>query len=190
MATSVRGVLRLGLFCLLAVSVPSWAQAAGTAPAFGVSKESVFWIAFWVMTLLLVVLFAGVTLGLLRSAEWKLGDAISEEAGDQPDPLPPGQKPIMVASSSRLIALLGLLAILSVFIGFGYYFLYTAFAGNTSAADMKESMKAVLYYLVSGAVLFAPYLANQLRETFTSLTAPQPAAQPVQVLARSSTAVG
>jgi hypothetical protein len=30
-------------------------------------------------------------------------------------------------------------------------------------------MSPVIYYLFSGAVMFAPYLANQLRDAFTSL---------------------
>jgi len=164
------------------------AQAPGASSSFGVSKEAVFWATFWIMTAILAFAFLFVALGLLRSRDWQLGDAISEEAGNQPDPLPAGTKPIMVASSSRLIALLGLLNILGVFLGFGYYFLYSAFAGTVHLEDMKS----VIYYLFSGAVMFAPYLANQLRDAFTSFGAtPQivgqaaPAvAQPVPVLMR------
>jgi hypothetical protein len=99
-----------------------------------------------------------------------LGDAVSEEAGNQSDPLPVDKKPVMVASSSRLIALLGLLTILVVFLGFGYYFLYSAFAGTLQSADMKS----VIYYLFSGAVMFAPCLANQLREAFTAFSPTAP----------------
>lgn len=90
---------------------------------------------------------------------------VSEEAGNQPNPLPLGVKPVMVASSSRLIALVGLLNILGVFLGFGYYFLYPAFAQGSIDAG---AMKGVIYYLFSGAVMFAPYLANQLQNAFSS----------------------
>ncbi len=147
-----------------------WAQSANPAPApaFGVSRDAVFWATFCIMTAILAFAFLFVAMGLLRSRDWQLGDALSEEAGNQPDPLPAGVKPIMVASSSRLIALFGLLTILGVFLGFGYYFLYAAFAGmKTELADMKS----VVYYLFSGAVMFAPYLANQLRDAFSSFGA-------------------
>jgi hypothetical protein len=110
----------------------AWGQQTG-APApsnFGVSKETVFWAAFYIMTTILAFAFVFVVIGLLRSQNWFLGDALSEEAGNQPDPLPAGVKPVMVASSSRIMALLGLLNILGVFIGFGYYFLYAAFAAR------------------------------------------------------------
>ena len=170
-------ILLVGLVLLLNPCM-IWAQPASTsAPSFGVSKDTVFWTTFCIMTAILAFAFLFVALGLLRSGDWHLGDALSEEAGNQPNPLPAGTKPVMVASSSRLIALLGLLNILGVFLGFGYYFLYTAFAGTTvQAADMKS----VIYYLFSGAVMFAPYLANQLRDAFTSFAAPQTAAAPAQ----------
>jgi len=168
----------------------AWAQAApGTSSSFGVRKESVFWATFLIVAVILVFAFAFVAVGLLRSRDWQLGDALSEEAGNQPDPLPAGVKPIMVASSSRLLALLGLLSILGVFLGFGYYFLYSAFAGTVKL----DEMKSVIYYLFSGAVMFAPYLANQLREGLTSFgkapnlgQAAQVAAQPAAVIARGA----
>ena len=146
-----------------------WSQTSTSSTNFGVSKESVFWATFCIMTAVLVFAFLFVALGLLRSRDWQLGDAISEEAGNQPDPLPVGTKPIMVASSSRLIALLGLLNILGVFLGFGYYFLYAAFSGPGQVS--LNDMKSVIYYLFSGAVMFAPYLANQLSGAFTSFGA-------------------
>jgi len=170
-------MLSVGLAAILSPSA-AWAQAApAPSSGFGVSRESVFWVTLWIMTAILAFAFVFVALGLLRSRDWQLGDAVSEEAGNQPDPLPIGTKPIMVASSSRLIALLGLLNILGVFLGFGYYFLYSAFAGTMHLEDMKS----VIYYLFSGAVMFAPYLANQLREAFTSFgAAPQVVGQAAQ----------
>jgi hypothetical protein len=155
----------------------AWSQNAPTA-TFGVSKESVFWATFCIMTGIIVFAFGFIALGLLRSPTWQLGDAVSEEADNQPNPLPAGVKPVMVASSSRLIALIGLLNILGVFLGFGYYFLYSAFAGTVHLEDMRS----VIYYLFSGAVMFAPYLANQLQNAFSSFaTAPQAPAQIVPI---------
>jgi hypothetical protein len=155
MKTRIRPALTLLVGTLLRPAAV-WAQQGPPAPAnFGVSKETVFWATFLIMTAILAFSFLFVALGLLRSPYWFLGDAMSEEAGNQPDPLPAGVKPLMVASSSRL----GLLNILGVFLGFGYYFLYSAFAGTVSLTDMRS----VIYYLFSGAVMFAPYLANQLQ---------------------------
>ena len=192
MKIRIRPALTLLVGVLLSPAV-AWAQPA---PAnFGVSKETVFWAAFVIMTLTLGFAFVFTVVGLLRSQNWFLGDALSEEADNQPNPLPPGVKPIMVASSSRLMALLGLLNILGVFLGFGYYFLYSAFAGTVNLADMKS----VIYYLFSGAVMFAPYLANQLQSAFSSfggavvpqtiVQAIQPVVQPSPVLVRGN-AVG
>jgi hypothetical protein len=83
----------------------------------------------------------------------------------------------MVTNSSRLIVLLGLLNILAVFLGFGYYFFCSAFASTVS----REDMRSVIYYLFSGVVMFAPYLANQLWDAFTSLgSSAQPTTQVVQ----------
>lgn len=167
--------VRSPLVCVSLASffMPStlWAQVqAEASSSFGVSKDTVFWVTFWIMTAIMAFAFMFVALGLMRSRDWQLGDAVSEEAGNQPDPLPAGVKPIMVASSSRLIALMGLLSILGVFLGFGYYFLYSAFAGTVNRNDMKS----VIYYLFSGAVMFAPYLANQLQSAFTSFGSPSP----------------
>ena len=175
--------------------ISSPALAAETASDLTVSKNTVFWATFSIMTTALALLFLFIGFGLLRSGTWQLGDALSEEAGNQPNPLPESVKPVMVASSSRLIALLGLLSILSVFVGFGYFFLYTAFAGTQSSFDMNK----VISYLFSGAVLFAPYLVNQLREAFTAFAnpqsgiqqvIPQPTAQMKQVVLQTRGAVG
>jgi hypothetical protein len=174
MKSFLRSLLSLALagFVFLLPSV-AWSQTASTS-GFGVSRESVFWATFCIMTSVMVFAFLFLVMGLLRSSSWQLGDAISEEAGNQPDPLPAGVKPVLVASSSRLIALLGLFTILGTFLGFGYYFLYSAFAGSVRLEDMRS----VIYYLFSGAVMFAPYLANQLREAFTSFgAAPQAGTQ-------------
>ena len=144
------------------VAANAFAEAAGSTdkPA----PDTVFWLALWIMTSLLFVLVLVVLLGLFRGG-WQLSDALSEEAANQPNPLPVGQKPVMVASSSRFIALLGLLIIMVLFLGFGYYILYAAFNGHM---DQINSTK-IMGFLFSGAIMFAPYLANQLQTAFSSL---------------------
>jgi len=58
--------------------VALWAQQpGGPAPAdFGVSKETVFWAAFCIMTAILGFAFVFTVVGLLRSQSWFLGDAL------------------------------------------------------------------------------------------------------------------
>jgi hypothetical protein len=133
--------------CAALLPSVAWFQTASAAH-FAVSKETAFWATFWIMTVTILFAYLFVALGLLRSPSWQLGDALSEEGGNQPDPLPAGMKPILVASSSRLIALLGLMSILGVFLGFGYYFLYLAFASGISQA--MPDMKSLIYYLLGG----------------------------------------
>jgi hypothetical protein len=154
-----------GLMTLTATETNLFAdQAAATAAPPPIGPSPVFWFAVSVMTVLLLFLFMIIAIGLKRSAEWHLGDAASEEAGNQPDVLPVGTKPIMVASASRLIALLGLLAIMVIFLGFGYYLLYAAFTAQLNTVNVKP----IVYFLFSGATMFAPYLANQLQSAFSS----------------------
>jgi hypothetical protein len=139
-------------------------QTPAGGATFGVAPATVFWWAFTIMTLLLILLFLIVAMGLSRSKDWHLGDAASEEAGNQPSTLPVGTKPVMVASASRLIALLGLLVILVIFLGFGYYLLYAAFSCKLDTVNVKP----IVYFLFSGATMFAPYLANQLQSAFSA----------------------
>jgi GH24 family phage-related lysozyme (muramidase) len=65
---------------------------------------------------------------------------------------------VMEASSSRLIALAGMVAILFIYVGFGIFSLYTY--GIT--CQMPASAVAVTTFLYSGLTLFAPYVANKV----------------------------
>ena len=65
---------------------------------------------------------------------------------------------LMEASSSRLIALAGMVAILLIYVGFGIFSLYTY--GLT--CQMPASAVAVSTFLYSGLTLFAPYVANKI----------------------------
>jgi hypothetical protein len=124
------------------------------------------WITWGVMTLVLGGGFFALVFGLLRSEGWSLGEALSEEAGGA-KPETAGAKAPMVASSSRLIALFGLLAILTVIIGLGYYLIWSLFVSPGKVPDLT----GVSRFLYAMALIFAPYLANQIREAFSSLTA-------------------
>ena len=101
-----------------------------------------------------------VSLGIASyQGKWSLGDALSEEAA-----LPPGsaaQDVKMVASSSRLIALVGLVGILTIVVGVGWAVMWRLFVYG-AAPDLAK----VQNFLFGSACLFAPYLANQLRGIF------------------------
>ena len=144
-------------------------QQLETGPAEGPQASPqppatrVFWSVFWLSTIFLDFLLLLILVGLLRSKNWSMGDALSEEAGNQPKELPPGTRPEMVASSSRLIALLGLVVILSIYLGVGYHLLWRLF----TTGDVPD-LTNLTSFLYGGAVIFAPYLVNQLKEAFTA----------------------
>lgn len=95
--------------------------------------------------------------GDTRARRWRLTDALSEDvtyvdaAGHSVT--------LLTASASRLIAILGLIVILSLYIGMGLLTL-RAFALGGAVPSVVDTM---LKFLVGGAGLFVPYLANQVR---------------------------
>lgn len=121
--------------------------------------------------------------------EWSLADALSEDVllpafievttKDQ-DGVPvvtrqpiydkngtPVLVPVMKASSSRLIALIGMLAILFMYIGFGSFVLYDFGATST----VPDSITQIVKFLLAGMTLFAPYVVNKFSSLFSGLTA-------------------
>jgi hypothetical protein len=153
------------------VEPTAWAQEAQSqTPQTTACQPGPFWVVFWVVTILLFVFLMVMFIGLLRNKDWSLADAVSEEAAPQPPTLPEKRegKPIMVASSSRLVALLGLLGILSMFIGVGYYLLWVLFCTGT-----VPQLWEIVRFFYTGAAMFAPYIVNQIRETFESFAPKQ-----------------
>ena len=71
---------------------------------------------------------------------------------------PPAALTILEASSSRLIAMVGMVVILLTYLGFGIFSLYTF--GLT--CQMPASTAAVTSFLYAGLTLFAPYAANKV----------------------------
>ncbi|WP_434585585.1 hypothetical protein ACMYSP_03430 [Klebsiella sp. R390] len=121
--------------------------------------------------------------------EWSLADALSEdvelsattevkESKNGVDtvtktPLYDGDgKPFLVtemkASSSRLIALIGMLVILFMYIGFGSLLLLD-FGKNNKISD-PDALSEIIKFLVAGMTLFAPYLVNKFASLFQGLT--------------------
>lgn len=135
--------------------------------------------------ILVIVVAFGVIISMmlcyrsLRDAKsWSLTDALSEEVpltktdadGNPVDavgkPLPPGQAPITVtlmkASSSRFIAMIGTVAILMLYVGFGLACL-RRFADGENIPDMSKGSS----FFYSGIVLFAPYIVNKFSSAFS-----------------------
>jgi hypothetical protein len=130
-----------------------------------------------VISVMLALTVAGlVAILLINSAlgknNWSLANAVSEEVNL---PLKDANgavvmvngvvvlAPTLVASTSRLIALYGLFAILLLYLGFGAFVLYDVGAGQPVPADLGK----VQNFLVSGLTLFAPYLVNQFAGVFS-----------------------
>ncbi|MFN9618488.1 MAG: glycoside hydrolase family protein [Synechococcaceae cyanobacterium] len=88
--------------------------------------------------------------------------AAGEPAGNQN----PSLLRVLEPSSSRLIALVGMVVILLMYVGFGLFALYTF--GLT--CRMPSSTGSVTSFLYSGMALFAPYVANKVSEVFRSLS--------------------
>lgn len=140
-----------------------------------------------------VVLILGLIYWRLQHGGWSLANAASEPTtlripldenwsqslGDRNSLLGKGTPigpvvslTVMEASSSRLIALAGMVAILFIYVGFGVFSLYTY--GLT--CQMPASAVAVTTFLYSGLTLFAPYVANKVSGLLQPLRPNQPMA--------------
>ncbi|TLU85943.1 MAG: hypothetical protein FDX21_05150 [Chlorobium sp.] len=160
--------------------------AASEAPADSTLKSTQWKApAMWVIyTVLGVILFGSfIAMLFIRSAlshsDWLFGDALSEEVevhlvlrkqdGSEEVKLDPSGNPVAVkvlrASVSRLIALMGMISILFLFMGFGIFILYSfAIYGQ-----MPSSTGDILKFLTGGLTLFAPYVVNKFASVFDRL---------------------
>lgn len=130
------------------------------------------------------VIFLGslISVALIRSAlsdsKWSLADALSEEAkvssleadgnGGFKPRLDAAGNPVMItelrASSSRMIALVGMMVILLMFLGFGIFAVY-----SFSKTGVMPDTENITNFLIAGLTLFAPYLVNQFAAIFEKL---------------------
>ena len=165
---------------LLGLSLPAAAQeqlddAAGLCRSMG--PELVMAISTGIFAAVIVTLV--VIYSRLQHSGWSIANAISEPThlsipldehwaqsqGDNRARIkalapngPPTSVILMEASSSRLIALAGMVSILLIYVGFGVFSLYTF--GLT--CQMPASTVAVSTFLYSGLTLFVPYVANKV----------------------------
>ena len=131
----------------------------------------------WVVYAVIVVLLVGIAIALSRigralsgpGSSWSLAQALSEEADltvlDTAGlPVSTGgitTKTVLVGSTSRLTALMGMLVIVALFLGFGVFMLW-GFAKSGRVPQTTEVMK----FLLSGMTLFAPYAVNKFASLF------------------------
>lgn len=93
---------------------------------------------------------------------WKLTDALSEEVAMTDSA---GKSVIvMKASTSRVIALFGMILIFSLYAGLGLIVLWSVSNTGQTPKELSEATK----FISIGASLFAPYLVNQVRSAFDS----------------------
>lgn len=143
---------------------------------------------WFLYTMLIVVLFGilfcigAAKVALDKHKTWSLADALSEDVdvtaeGTVPAAgaavgAPPAQSPptkvvtTLQASSSRLIAFLGSIVILFLFLGFGLVAIYHFATTGT----LPSSTSSVKDYLLTGLALFAPYAVNKFSSLFEGLS--------------------
>ncbi|MFN9630251.1 MAG: glycoside hydrolase family protein [Cyanobacteriota bacterium] len=181
------------LLLLLGLALPAASQeqfAAADALCRSMGPRMVITISVGI--LLSIVLILGLIYWRLQHGGWSLANAASEpttlripldanwaqSAGDRKSLLgtkdphgPVVSLTVMEASSSRLIALAGMVCILFVYVGFAVFALYTF--GLT--CQMPASTVAVTTFLTSGLTLFAPYVANKVSGLLQPLRSTPPA---------------
>jgi GH24 family phage-related lysozyme (muramidase) len=178
---------------LLGLALPAASQeqlAATDALCRSMGPRMVITISLGILMSIIVIL--GLIYWRLQRGGWSLANAASEptalripldanwaqSAGDRKsligtkDPHGPVVSlTMMEASSSRLIALAGMVCILFVYVGFAVFALYTF--GLT--CQMPASTVAVTTFLTSGLTLFAPYVANKVSGLLQPLRSTPPA---------------
>lgn len=142
----------------------------------------------WFLYMVLIVVLFGilfcigaVKVSLDKHKTWSLANALSEEGDVTAEGTAPtagaavGAPPVqsastkvvttLHASSSRLIAFLGSIVILFLFLGFGLVAIYHFATSGT----LPSSTSSVKDYLLTGLALFAPYAVNKFSSLFEGL---------------------
>ena len=162
---------------VLCVAMPLGALPAA-AFAQGTWTPPPDWFTYAVIGI--VVIGAIVSMLLVRAAlaaakTWSLSDALSEdtEVSSIVDGKPqinattnePVTVIVMKASTSRVIAFMGMLVLILMFVGFGSFALY----GFAVSGTLPASLDQVGKFLLAGMTLFAPYAVNKFANMFESL---------------------
>ena len=174
---------------IAAKSAAAAASAASAAMGFSWSAPHIFWqVAIPAVTFVAALMSILSVRGALLKTNWSLADALSEEtqlsyyiettttdaAGNKVTVKDVAKdkdgKPALItelrASTSRVIALMGMMVILFLFVGFGVFAMFSF--GATGA--LPDSMNSLIKFLVSGMTLFAPYVVNKFSSLFSGLS--------------------
>ncbi|WP_177205223.1 hypothetical protein [Burkholderia sp. WP9] len=166
------------------ILVPGVASAGNS----DISQASSFAVGFVIFMTYVISFFAIliVARSLTRDPSWSLAAALSEEAiVSKPPPEPittttvqpdgtreqvvshePADYSVLAGSTSRIIAVFGMIVILAMFLGFGAIAMWRyGVDGDASEAAMTGMMK----YLFGGIALFVPYAFNQIQKCFSVL---------------------
>ena len=156
-------------FIFTFVAIPVW---AGDAPSKWESPAN--WFIYLVILMVLIGSFISILIirTSLSNTTWSLSNALSEgiqltEIGEDGKPImDESNKPLMVtklyASSSRMVAFMGMIVILLMFLAFGSFALF-AFA---KTGEMPSSIDQIVKFLLAGLSLFAPYAVNKFSKLF------------------------
>ena len=121
---------------------------------------SAYWWAFWSVFAGLAVLLT-TAIVFLVAGKWSLANALSEESAYQPKEITSSNQIILLASTSRVVALFGLIGILGIVIGTGYAVMWNLFLSGT-----LPELGGLKGFLIGCGAMFAPYIANQVRSAF------------------------
>ncbi len=163
------GVLTLVALILIALVIFVVYRITQQNPSMSMADAErlyAFWAVFTVMTLLVFSLALAVTAGLMWPKTFSLSDALSAPSPVQPKIEKPADV-LLLGSTSRLIAFVGLLGILCLALGVGYSVVYDIIIQNES-----PQLTQVSWFLGAMASLFAPYLASQVKEAMTHAKVP------------------
>ncbi len=169
---------RINYYCqiifilLMFTAIPAWA-----------TDGSAKWVspANWFIYLVILIVLIGslISILIIRTSlvneKWSIANALSEgtqltEIGEDgkvitDDSNNPRMITKLYPSSSRLVALMGMIVILFMFLAFGSFSLFS-FA---KTGEMPNSINQVTKFLLAGLTLFAPYAVNKLSKLFEGL---------------------
>lgn len=177
-----RPVFALSAIPFLMLLAMTSVAAADPVPAPPAAAHPDLIFVYAVIAIVILGTFFGVaaTKAALAGSRWSLADALSEEVditfeqadadGVKTPKFDDSGKPIMVtelrASSSRVIAFMGLIVIMMMFLGFGVFILYSFATGGGMPAGLDQVYK----FLFAGLTMFAPYLVNKFASVFDWMT--------------------
>lgn len=168
-------------FQMLAQTATETAQAtaqakAQTEAARLAAESAASFASYLVWGVAIVTLIAVIIIyrNVRRATDWSLTDALSEEVdittrnvGTDGLVLRDAEgkfllEKVMRASSSRLIAFFGTIVIMMLYVGAGIAVLHRFAVTGTIPPDAEK----LTTFLVSGMVLFAPYIVNKFSAVF------------------------